>query len=215
MLKKLVAELIGTFILVFAITGAVTINQQTGGAIGHVGVAITVGLALMMIIFSIGNISGAHVNPAVSISMAIAKKLAWKDLAPYIIMQVAGAFIATLVLRSLFPNDVSLGTTVPSGTDMQSFIMETILTFLLVTSILASTANPNNSIMIPAIAIGGTLGLDAMFGGPVSGASMNPALSLAPSVITNNMSHLWVYIAGPLVGGILAVIIRGVIAPKE
>jgi len=215
MYKKLIAELIGTFILVFAITGAVTIDQVTKGAIGHVGIAVSVGLALMVIIFAIGNISGAHVNPAVSISMAIAKKLAWKDLAPYIIAQIAGAFLATCVLKFLFPESASLGTTIPSGSDMQSVIMEVILTFLLVTSILAATANPNNSIMIPAIAIGGTLGLDAMFGGPISGASMNPALSLAPSVVTGNMSHLWVYIVGPIIGGILAVVVRSVISTKE
>jgi aquaporin Z len=204
-MKKYIAELTGTFALVFCGTGAIVIDQQTNGGITHVGVAITFGFIVMSMIYALGNISGAHLNPAVSIAFAIAKKFPVKELLPYIISQGLGALLASGVLKVLFPANETLGATLPAGSDMQSFILEVILTFFLMLVILNVAHGSKEQGMFAGLAIGGVVLLEAMFAGPVSGASMNPLRSLAPAVVSGHLESLWVYLAAPIIGAILAV----------
>lgn len=203
MLKRLLGEFLGTFGLVFCGTGAIVINQETNGAITHMGIAITFGLIVMAMILSFGHISGAHINPAVSIALCVSKRFRWGHLAPYIFAQVAGALLASSVLHYLFPVNELLGATIPSGSDVQSYVLEFILTFLLMIVILTSTHKKDHSLLGPALAIGGTVGLEALFAGPICGASMNPARSLSPAIIGGHYQSLWVYILGPVMGALV------------
>ena len=191
--------------MVFCGTGAIIINQQTNGAITHVGVAITFGLIVMAMIYALGNISGAHLNPAVTIAFTLAKKFEVKQVAPYIISQLVGAFLASLVLKNLFPTNEFLGATLPSGTALQSFILEFILTFFLMLVIINVATGSKEQGMFAGLAIGSTVLLEAMFAGPICGASMNPARSLAPAVVSGHTEHLWVYISSTILGAALAI----------
>jgi len=204
-MKRYIAEILGTFALVFCGTGAIIINQQTSGAITHVGIAITFGLIVMAMIYALGHISGAHLNPAVTIAFTLAKKFKAKQVTPYIISQLAGAFLASFVLNYLFPTDEFLGATIPSGTPMQSFILECILTFFLMLVIIHVATGSKEQGMFAGLAIGSTVLLEAMFAGPVSGASMNPARSLAPAIVSGHMEHLWVYLTATILGATLAI----------
>lgn len=204
-MKKYVAELIGTFALVFCGTGAIIIDQQTNGAVTHAGIAITFGLIVMAMIYALGNISGAHLNPAVTIAFTIAKKFPLKEVVPYIIAQLTGAFLASGILKVLFPENLLLGTTLPAGSEMQSFILELILTFFLMLVIMSVAHGSKEQGMFAGIAIGSVVLLEAMFAGPVCGASMNPARSIAPAIVSGNLLHLWIYIVAPVVGAISAV----------
>jgi aquaporin NIP len=202
MLKRLLGEFLGTFGLVFCGTGAIVINQESGGSVTHVGVAMTFGLIVMAMILSFGHISGAHINPAVSIALCVSKKFNWRHLAPYIFAQLAGALFASSILHYLFPVNELLGATIPKGSDLQSFILEFILSFLLMIVILTSTQKKDHSLLGPALAIGGTVGLEALFAGPICGASMNPARSLSPAIVAGHYKSLWVYILGPVLGAV-------------
>jgi len=204
-MKKYVAEILGTFALVFCGTGAIIINQQTNGAITHVGVAITFGLIVMVMIYALGNISGAHLNPAVTIAFTLAKKFEVKQVAPYIISQLIGAFLASLVLKYLFPTNEFLGATIPTGTALQSFVLEFILTFFLMLVIINVATGSKEQGMFAGLAIGSTVLLEAMFAGPICGASMNPARSLAPAIVSGHTEHLWVYISATILGAALAI----------
>jgi aquaporin NIP len=204
-MKKYVAEVLGTFAIVFCGTGAIIINQQTNGAITHVGVAITFGLIVMAMIYALGNISGAHLNPAVTIAFTLAKKFEVKQVALYIISQLAGAFLASLVLKYLFPTNEFLGATLPSGTALQSFILELILTFFLMLVIINVATGSKEQGMFAGLAIGSTVLLEAMFAGPICGASMNPARSIAPAIISGHTECLWVYISATVLGAALAI----------
>lgn len=204
-MKRYIAEILGTFALVFCGTGAIIINQQTSGAITHVGIAITFGLIVMAMIYALGHISGAHLNPAVTIAFTLAKKFKAKQVTPYIISQLAGAFLASFVLNYLFPTNEFLGATIPSGTPMQSFILECILTFFLMLVIIHVATGSKEQGMFAGLAIGSTVLLEAMFAGPVSGASMNPARSLAPAIVSGHMEHLWVYLTATILGAALAI----------
>jgi len=204
-MKKYVAEILGTFAMVFCGTGAIIINQQTNGAITHVGVAITFGLIVMAMIYALGNISGSHLNPAVTIAFTLAKKFEVKQVAPYIISQLVGAFLASLVLKNLFPTNEFLGATIPSGTALQSFILEFILTFFLMLVIINVATGSKEQGMFAGLAIGSTVLLEAMFAGPICGASMNPARSLAPAIVSGHTEHLWVYISATILGAALAI----------
>jgi len=183
--KKLAAECIGTFTLVFAGTGAIVIDEISGGAVTHVGVALTFGLVVLAMIYTLGDISGAHLNPAVTLGFFAARRLPGSKVAPYIVSQCAGAFVASGVLRFLVPQSATLGATIPAGSEGQSFVLEGI------------TAG---------IVVGAVIGLEAMFAGPISGASMNPARSLAPGVISGHTQALWIYIAAPIAGALLGVV---------
>ena len=204
-MRNYLAEFLGTFALVFCGTGAIVIDQHSGGAITHVGIAITFGLIVMTMIYGLGSISGAHLNPAVSISFTIAKRFPAKELLPYIVSQVAGAFLASFLLRYLFPLNDTLGATLPAGTANQSFILEFILTFFLMLVIINVATGSKEQGMFAGLAIGGVVALEAMFAGPVCGASMNPARSLAPAIVSGHTEHLWVYIIAPVTGAALAI----------
>lgn len=204
-MRNYIAELIGTFALVFCGTGAIVINQQSGGAITHVGIAITFGLIVMSMIYSLGNISGAHLNPAVSIAFAVAGRFSLKQLPGYIVSQIAGALLASLTLKFLFPDNVLLGATLPAGTEMQSFILELILTFFLMLVIVNVAVGSKEQGMFAGLAIGSVVALEAMFAGPICGASMNPARSLAPAIASGHLEHLWIYIVAPIIGAVLAI----------
>lgn len=204
-MKKYIAELLGTFALVLCGTGAIVINQQSGGTVTHVGIAITFGLIVMAMIYTFGNISGAHLNPAVSIGFTIAKRLPAKELTPYILSQVVGAFLASLLLKYLFPGNELLGTTLPAGGAAQSFILESLLTFFLMLVIINVATGSKEQGMFAGLAIGSTVLLEAMFAGPICGASMNPARSLAPAVVSTHTAHLWIYLAGPVIGALAAI----------
>ncbi len=180
-MKKYLAELLGTYALVFAGTGAIVIDQQTNGSITHVGIAITFGLVIMSMIYTFGDISGAHFNPAVSIAFTIAGKFQVRQLLPYIISQLSGALIASFTLKYLFPANQYLGATIPAGNWEQSFILELILTFFLMLVILNVAKGSKEQGMFAGLAIGGVIALEAMFAGPICGASMNPARSFALS----------------------------------
>ena len=203
MLQRLLGEFLGTFGLVFCGTGAIVINQESNGAITHLGIAIVFGLIVMAMILSFGHISGAHINPAVSIALCVSKRFSWRHLAPYILAQLAGALLASYVLHYLFPVNELLGATMPTGSDVQSYVLEFILTFLLMIVILTSTRKKDHSLLGPALAIGATVGLEALFAGPVCGASMNPARSLSPAIIGGHYRSLWVYILGPVMGALV------------
>ncbi len=207
MLKRLTGEFLGTFALVFCGTGAIVINQESGGAVTHLGIAITFGLIVMAMILSLGHFSGAHINPAVTIALSIAKLFQWKNIVPYIFAQLGGACLASIILKYLFPANEFLGATIPKGPDIQSFILEFILTFLLMLVILTSTHKRNQSLLVPALAIGGTVGLEALFAGPICGASMNPARSISPALISGHLQSLWIYVLAPITGAITSVFV--------
>jgi len=204
-MRNYAAELIGTFALVFCGTGAIIIDQQAGGAVTHVGVAITFGLIVMSMIYSLGSISGAHLNPAVSIAFTVAKRFPVKQLPGYVISQLAGALLASCTLKYLFPANELLGATMPAGTEMQSFILELILTFFLMLVIINVAVGSKEQGMFAGLAIGSVVGLEAMFAGPICGASMNPARSIAPAIASGHLEHLWIYLVAPTAGAALAI----------
>lgn len=205
-IKSYISEYLGTFILVFAGTGAIIINDVSDGTITHVGIALTFGLVVATAIYAYGDNSGAHINPAVTIGFWLAKRFPGKNVIPYIISQILGATTASFVLSLLFPEHKSLGATYPSGTAFQSFILELILTWWLMSVILEVADGAKKKGLVAGLVIGSVVALEALFAGPISGASMNPARSLGPTFITGNFSHIWVYIVATILGSILAVI---------
>jgi aquaporin NIP len=198
-MRALVAELIGTFALVFAGAGAIMVDEKTH-ALGHVGVAIAFGLVIMVMIYAVGHVSGAHFNPAVSLAFALTRHFPWARLVGYWAAQVSGALIAAAILRGSLGNRAHVGATLPAGSQGQAFLWEVVLTFFLMLVIMSVATDTRAVGEAAAIAIGGTVGLDAMFGGPVTGASMNPARSLGPALVSGDLHALWVYIAAPVVG---------------
>ena len=204
-MRKYVAEFIGTFAVVFCCTGAIIINEVTNGAVSHVGVSITCGLIVMAMIYSIGNISGAHMNPAVTIAFSAAKVFPVREIFPYILAQLSGAFAASILLKYLFPENLFLGSTIPAGSDVQSLILEYILTFFLMFVIMNVAHGSKETGMFAGLAIGSVVLLEAMFAGPISGASMNPARSLAPAIVSGNIDHVWIYILAPISGALSAI----------
>jgi MIP family channel proteins len=204
-LRICVAEMIGTFALVFAGAGAVMVDAKTG-ALGHVGVAITFGLVIMVMIYGVGHISGAHFNPAVSFAFALTRHFPWARVALYWIAQLGGALLAALPLRASLGNIAHVGATLPSGSDGQSFVWEVVLTAFLMFVIMAVATDTRAVGEAAAIAIGGTVGLDAMFGGPISGASMNPARSAGPAIVSGDLHALWIYLVAPILGAAVGAI---------
>jgi aquaporin NIP len=204
-MKPLIAEFIGTFALVFAGTGAIVINDVSGGGITHVGIALTFGLVILAMIYAVGDISGAHFNPSVTTAFWLSGRFPADSVIPYITSQCLGAIAASSILRFLFPTNPTLGSTMPAGTEMQSFILELILTFLLMFVILNVSTGAKEKGITAGIAIGAVIGLEAMFAGPICGASMNPARSLAPAMVSGHLEHLWIYLTAPVVGACLAI----------
>jgi len=206
MTKRLIAEAIGTFALVFCGTGAIVINEFTNGAVTHLGVAVSFGLIVMGMVYAFGDISGAHINPAVTIAFAYAKKFPWKEVPGYVIAQTLGAIVASGLLLFLFPENEFLGTTLPQLSVLKVFIFEVLLAFFLMLVIINVSTGSKEIGVIAGIAIGGIVLLEALFAGPITGASMNPARSIAPALISGHLEHLWLYILAPIVGCILAVL---------
>lgn len=204
-MRKYYAEIIGTFALVFCGTGAIIINQEVAGSITHPGIAFTFGLVVMVMIYALGPISGAHLNPAVTLAFAVAKRFPAKQIMPYVISQAIGALLASSILKVLFVNNELLGSTLPHGSVLQSFVLEVILTFFLMLVIIHVATGSKEQGMFAGLAIGGTVLLEAMFAGPISGASMNPIRSFAPALLSGHLEHLWIYILAPVLGAILGV----------
>lgn len=189
--------------MVFAGCAAIIVNDQAG-TLSHVGVSLVFGLVVMAMIYSIGNISGAHINPAVTIAFFLSGRLNAQLLLPFLLAQIIGAILAGIVLRLLFPEHVSLGATLPSGSYHQTFVLEMILSFVLMFVILnVSTGHKEKGIMA-GVAVGGTVAFEALLGGPISGASMNPARSIGPALVSGQISGLWLYLAAPTLGMICA-----------
>jgi aquaporin NIP len=201
-LRALAAEAIGTFALVFAGAGAIMVDDKTH-ALGQVGVAISFGLVIMVMIYATGHISGAHFNPAVSFAFALTRHFPWPRVAGYWLAQAAGALAAAAILRGSLGNIAHVGATLPAGSQGQSFLWEVVLTVFLMFVIMAVATDTRAVGEAAAIAIGGTVGLDAMFGGPISGASMNPARSLGPALVSGDLHAVWLYIVAPLLGAAL------------
>jgi len=204
-MRKLLAESLGTFALVLAGTGAIVVDSQSGGAVTHVGVALTFGLIVMAMIQTFGDVSGAHLNPAVTLGFVVASRFPIRSAAPYIAAQCVGALAASAFLSVLFPSDATLGATFPSGSPWTAFGLEVAMTWLLMLVILSVSAGSKEKGWMAAVAIGAVVALEALFGGPISGASMNPARSLAPAIVSGRLEHLWIYLAAPIVGALLAV----------
>ena len=203
--KPLLAEFIGTFALVFAGTGAIIINDVSGGTITHVGIALTFGLVVLAMVYAVGDISGAHLNPAVTSGFWLSGRFPLSHAVFFVLAQCLGAFAASGTLRFLFQGHPTLGATLPSGAPIQSFILELILTFLLMFVILNVSTGAKEKGITAGIAVGAVIGLEAMFAGPICGASMNPARSLAPAVVSGHLENLWVYLTAPFAGAALAV----------
>ena len=204
-LRPLLAEAIGTFALVFAGCGAIMVDQKTG-QLGHVGVAITFGLVIMFGIYAVGHISGAHFNPSVTFAFALSRHFPWSRAVGYWGAQLVGALTAAALLRASLGNRADVGATLPSGSQAQSFLWELVLTFFLMFVIMSVATDTRAVGEAAAIAVGGTVLFDAMFGGPISGASMNPARSIGPAVVSGNLHALWLYIVAPVAGASLAAV---------
>ncbi|HMC64615.1 MAG TPA: MIP family channel protein [Gemmataceae bacterium] len=204
-MKPLAAECFGTFALVFAGTAAITINDVTSGSVSHVGVALTFGLIVLAMIYAVGEVSGAHLNPAVTLGFLLARRFPARRVLPYVLSQCTGAVSASVVLRLLFPDHATLGSTQPAGPAWQSFVLEALLTLLLMFVILSVATGSKEKGVMAGVAVGAVIALEALFAGPISGASMNPARSLAPALVSGEVRNLWLYLAAPLLGAAAAV----------
>lgn len=204
MAKVLAAEFFGTFCLLFAGTGAIVINDFSNGAVGHVGIALTFGLIVMSMVYSLGDISGAHLNPAVTVGFWLAGRFPLGRVLPYIAAQCGGAIIASGFLCWVFPDHATLGATLPAISASGALVFEVLLTLILMMTVLSVTTGAKEEGVTAALAVGGVVALEALFAGPVTGASMNPARSLGPALVSGQLGNLWIYIAGPLVGAALA-----------
>lgn len=210
-MRKLAAEAFGTFALVFAGTGAIIADAN--GAVSHVGVALTFGLIVMAMIYAVGDVSGAHLNPAVSLGFVLAGRFPLRSLLPYVAAQLLGALLASGTLRVLFPDHATLGATFPAGPVFRAFAFEVILTLFLMFVILSVATGAKEKGPLAGIAVGAVVALEALFGGPVSGASMNPARSLAPAVVAGRLDDLWVYLVAPIAGASAGVVLCRLIHP--
>jgi aquaporin Z len=202
--RRCAAELIGTFVLIVCGCGAVVVNDTTG-ALTHPGVALVWGLVVLALIYTLGDRSGCHINPAVTLGFAVSNRFPWKEVVPYILAQVLGAVAAAVFLRVLFPESDRLGSTLPRGVWWQAFALEVFLTWFLMLAVLAVSTGAKEKGITAGIAVGAVIGLEAMFAGPISGASMNPARSLAPAVASGQTGSVWIYLLAPTLGAVLAV----------
>jgi len=205
----LVAELIGTFTLVFAGCGAIAV-----GTLGPAGVAASFGLAIMVMIYALGHVSGAHFNPAVTAAFAVGRHFPAARVMPYWVAQVTGAVAAAALLRATL-GDTPLGVTHPAGSEVQAIVWEVVLTFFLMLVIVAVATDTRAVGQAAAIAIGGTVALGALVGGPISGASLNPARSLGPALVSGDLADLWIYLVAPPVGAVAAAVVYRYLRPSN
>lgn len=204
-MRRFVAECFGTYFLVFAGTGAIVIDDVAGGVITHVGIAFTFGLVVLALIYALGDVSGCHLNPAVTLGFYAAKRFEARWVVPYLAAQFLGAVLASLTLRLLFPAHSTLGATLPAGAAVQSFVLEFLLTLFLMFVILSVSHGSKETGILAGVAVGAVIALEAMFAGPICGASMNPARSLAPAVVSGHVSTLWIYLTAPVLGAVTSV----------
>lgn len=213
-MNRYIAELFGTFALVFCGTGAIVINEASGGTVTHAGIAVTFGLIVVAMIYAIGDVSGAHINPAVTIAFAVAGEFPKREIPAYVLAQCLGALLASSLLRLLFPDVATLGETLPAGSALQSFVLEFILTLFLMFVIIQVATGSKEVGMMAGLAIGFTVLLEAMFAGPICGASMNPARSLGPALVGGNWANLWLYLLAPTLGASSSIFLWHVIKEK-
>ena len=206
---KGVAELFGTFALVFAGTGAIVIDEVSGGAVSHVGVALTFGLVVLAMIYAVGDVSGAHLNPAVTLGFFAARRFPVNCVPAYIGSQCAGALLASGLLRVLFPQNAGLGSTRPAGSAVQSLVLELVLTCILMFVILSVSTGAKERGVTAGIAIGSVIAFEALFAGPICGASMNPARSFAPALVSGHLAAVWIYLIATIAGALAAVGVCG------
>jgi aquaporin NIP len=204
--SRYLGEFLGTFALVFAGTGAIIVNDVSGGVIGHAGIALTFGLIVMTMIYTVGDVSGAHLNPAVSLGFWIARRLPLREVGLYGLSQLMGALVASLVWKVIYPQHLTLGATLPTVIAARAFAMEIVLTFLLMFVIIHVSLGAKERGLMAGVAVGGIVSLAAMFAGPITGASMNPARSLAPALVSGNLAQVWIYLVAPFIGACLAIL---------
>jgi aquaporin Z len=181
------------------------VNAASGGAISHAGIALVFGLVVLAMIYTVGDVSGAHLNPAVTLGFYAAGRLERRLVLSYITSQTLGAIAASAAVRAILPNEAALGATLPSGTALQSFVLEIILTTILMWVILSVSTGSKEKGITAGIAVGAVIALEALFAGPISGASMNPARSFGPALLSLRFEHLWIYLTAPVIGALLAV----------
>jgi aquaporin Z len=203
--NKWISEFVGTFALIFVGTGAIVVNDSFNGVITHVGIALAFGLIIMAMIYTMGDISGAHFNPAVTVGFWLANRMPGREIPGYVISQILGALAASLVLKITFPTHPNLGSTIPTINLIGAFIFEIILTFFLMFVIIHVATGAKEKGLMAGVAIGATVMLAALFAGPVTGASMNPARSLSPALISGTYNYLWLYLTTPFIGSALAI----------
>jgi aquaporin NIP len=201
LMRRALAEALAAFALVFAGCGAIVANAQYGGALGAVGISLVFGLVIMVMVYATGHLSGAHINPSVTIAFTLTRHFPAREAVAYIGAQLAGATAAALVLWGVWTDKPAhLGATIPTVSAGSAFLYEAVLTAFLMFVIMAVATDTRAVGAAAAIAIGGVIGLDALFGGPVTGASMNPARSFGPALVSGDWHDFWVYVAGPLLG---------------
>jgi aquaporin NIP len=210
--RLLGAEALGTFALVLFGCGAIMVDAE-GGELGLVGISVAFGLVVMTMVLAFADVSGAHINPAVTLALAARRRFPWSAVPGYWGAQVAGAIAAAIVLRSSLGDTASLGATMPSGSDAQSFAWEVMMTATLLVVILGAT-HERATIGGAAFAIGGTIALASLVGGPISGASLNPARSLGPALVAGELDALWIYLTAPLLGGLLGALVYDLVRPR-
>ena len=207
MLRACVAEFVGTFGLLFAGTGAIMVNDLSGGQVTHLGIGLTFGLIVAAMIFATGHISGAHINPAVTLAFALCRHFPWKRVPLYVAAQLAGAAAAGLTLLAILGHVAHMGATLPTGSVPQALGLEVVLTFFLMFVIMAVATDARAEGGLAAVAIGATVALESTFAGPIAGASMNPARSLGPALVGWTWTSQWLYVVGPVVGAALAALL--------
>jgi MIP family channel proteins len=212
--RLLGAEALGTFALVLFGCGAIMVDTE-GGGLGQVGVSLAFGLVVMAMVFAIGHLSGAHINPAVTLALAARSRFPWSAVPGYWGAQVAGAIAAAIVLRSSLGDVADLGATTPAGSDAQSFVWEVVMTATLLVVIVAVATDVRAAAGVAAVAIGGTIALASLVGGPISGASLNPARSLGPALVGGDLDSLWIYLTAPLLGGVVGALVYDVLRPAS
>ena len=202
--RRAAAESLGAFALVFAGCGAIVTNSVHAGSLGAVGVALVFGLVIMAMVYATGHLSGAHLNPAVTLAFTLTRHFPRREAIAYVVAQILGASAAALLLWAVWPSrPADLGTTLPSVGDGSALLYEAMLTALLMFTIMAVATDTRAVGAGAAIAIGGAVGLDALFGGPITGASMNPARSFGPALVSGELRDLWIYFVGPIAGAAL------------
>ncbi len=213
--RRLFSELFGTFLLVLAAAGASVVAALSHGEVSRAAEVTAPGLTVMAVILFMGKVSGAHLNPVVSVAFALRREFPWRRVPGYVVAQLLGATLACLLLRGVFGNIGRLGATVPGPhvTDAQALVIEAVLTLGLVSTILGTASTAQNVGTLSAVGVGGYIVLAGLWSSPVSGASMNPARSLGPALVRGNLGHVWLYVAGPVLGAaaavVAAIVLRG------